>query len=130
MLAGERVSGSVDLPASPAGVPLGLFAAALGLTGVAAAAHVAFNAWGGPPSVNEALWALATVVYAAVVLGYLAKLARRRDIVAAEFRDAHARNFFAAACMATMTLGGGLAVSHPELTDDIGRWLWLVGAVG
>lgn len=65
-------------------VPAALFGAVLGLSGMGQAWRVAHRLWGLPAWIGEAILAVATVVWASLLLGYLVRVVRERAAVLAE----------------------------------------------
>lgn len=80
--------------ASLRNLPVNLFAAVMGLSGLALAWRFAHDSLGVPAVIGEGIGFLALAVFAIIAVGYVTKLLKHRDAVMAEFRHPVASNFF------------------------------------
>lgn len=117
-------------PSSPwlSRLPVALFASVLGTAGWAGAWRAAEQAWGWPVVVSPVLTALATLVFAALVLAYAAKWARHPQAVAGELKAVASLTFFP-----TISIGGNLVAAlwaHSSIpgVPALAEGLWLVCA--
>ena len=83
-------------------LPVSLFGAVMGLSGLALAWRLARVSLGAPAWVGESIGAFALVVFLLVSTGYLAKLARHPQAVLAEFRHPVAGSFFGTVVIAVL----------------------------
>lgn len=98
-------------------IPASFFGMVLGLSGLAGAWRQAALAWQLPAVIGEALTALATVVWAVLVLLYGLKWLVAREDALAEARHPVACCFIGLAGVATLLVAGGLApYSTPAAT--------------
>lgn len=113
-------------------LPVALFASVLGTAGWAGAWRVAEGAWGWPAqsswALSSLLTALATLVFAALVLAYAAKCLRHPQAVAAEFKAVPSVTFFP-----TISIGGNLVAAlwaHSSIpgVPAVAEALWLACA--
>lgn len=107
-------------------LPVNLFAAVMGVSGLSLAWREAGKVFEVPTAPGEALGWIAVAIYVAMASGYLAKLMRHPDKVAAEFSHPVMGNFFAMMTVATMLLSGFLRPYAPILSQG----MWLLGAGG
>ena len=106
-------------------LPVSLFGAALGVTGLGLAWREAVEALGAPAAIGEAILALSALVFAAQAGAYALKFARAPDAVRAEFADPVAINFFPIAGMVILLLAtAALPYSRPAA-----HALWLAGVI-
>ncbi len=80
--------------ASLRNLPVNLFAAVMGLSGLALAWRFAHDSLGVPAIIGEGIGLLALAVFATIAVGYVTKLLKHRDAVMAEFRHPVSSNFF------------------------------------
>lgn len=106
-------------------LPVSLFSAVMGLSGLALAWRAAAVPLRVPPVVGEAVGALAVGAFVLVAVAYLAKLARHPQAVRAEFNHPVAGNFFGTSLISLLLLS---AVIEPYAAGTA-RVLWMLGAV-
>jgi tellurite resistance protein len=106
-------------------LPVNLFAAVMGLSGLALAWRLAHASLGAPAFIGEAIGGVALVVFALLSAGYLAKLARHPDAVHAEFHHPVAGNFFGTIAISVLLLS---AVVEPY-SAGAAQGMWTVGVV-
>jgi len=111
--------------ASLRNLPVNLFAAVMGLSGLALAWRFAHYKLGAPAIVGEAIGGFALVVFFLLSLGYLAKLARHADAARAEFHHPVAGNFFGTIGISVLLLS---AVLEPYAAPAA-QSVWTVGVV-
>lgn len=112
-------------PASVRHLPVNLFAAVMGLSGLALAWRVAHALFGAPALVGEAIAALAVGVFVLLATAYLAKLVRHPGVVLAEYRHPVSGNFFGTIAISVLLLS---AVAQPY-SDAAAGALWTAGAL-
>lgn len=110
--------------ASVRNLPVSLFGAVMGLSGLAMAWRLA-PAWGAPRAVGEGIAVIAVLAFIVLTLAYLFKIARYRDAVRAEFSHPISGNFFGTVAIALLLLSGVVAPWHASL----GRGIWVLGTV-
>ncbi|WP_326538593.1 SLAC1 anion channel family protein [Pseudorhodoferax sp.] len=106
-------------------LPVNLFAAVMGLSGLAMAWRLAHGSLGAPALVGEAIAALAVAVFVLLCAGYLAKLARHPQAVQAEFQHPVSGNFFGTIAISLLLLS---AIAAPY-SAPAARALWTVGVL-
>ena len=107
-------------------LPVGLFAAVMGLTGLSVAWALAHGRYGAPPWTAQAIGLTACAAFVAVTAGYTAKALIAAPAVRAEFRHPIAGNLFGTPLISLLLLPIPLA----PLSLTFARLLWIVGAVG
>jgi tellurite resistance protein len=107
-------------------LPVGLFAAVMGLTGLGVAWTLAGARYGTPAWIGPALGAAAGVAFLAIAAGYAVKAVLAPHAVAAEFRHPIAGNLFGTPLISLLLLPIPLA----RLSLPLAQGLWLCGAVG
>ena len=110
-------------------LPVGLFGAVMGLTGLSVAWRLAEVRYGGPAWlgwVSPILGWVAVAAFVAILSGYGVKLATAFDAVRAEFRHPIAGNLFGTPLISLLLLPIPLA----PYSLAAARALWVVGAVG
>lgn len=111
--------------ASVRNLPVNLFAAVMGLSGLALAWRLAHDSLGAPAFIGEAIGALALGVFLLVSAAYLAKWAKYPDAVRAEFHHPVAGNFFGTIAISVLLLS---AVVEPY-SASAAQGAWTVGVV-
>jgi tellurite resistance protein len=111
--------------ASVRNLPVSLFAAVMGLSGLALAWRHAHRSLGAPAFVGEALGVLAAGVFVLLCAGYLAKWATHPQAVQAEFRHPVAGSFFGTVAISILLLS---ALVEPY-GAAAAQAVWTVGAV-
>jgi tellurite resistance protein len=112
--------------ASVRNLPVSLFGAVMGLSGLALAWRLAHASLGAPAFIGEAIGALALGVFVLISAGYLAKLVRHPDAVQAEFRHPVVGNFFGTIAISVLLLSGIVAPYSASAAHAI----WTVGVLG
>lgn len=109
--------------ASVRNLPVNLFAAVMGLSGLALAWRLAHGSLGAPAVIGEAIGALAFGVFVLLAAGYLAKLVKHPDAVRAEFHHPVAGNFFGTIAISVLLLS---SVAAPYSTGAA-QAAWALG---
>jgi tellurite resistance protein len=112
-------------PASLRNLPVNLFAAVIGLSGLALAWRVAHANLGAPRWVGEAIGAFAVAVFLLLSTGYLWKLARHPGAVHGEFHHPVAGNFFGTIVIALLLLSAVVA----PYSAPAAHCTWIVGVL-
>ena len=107
-------------------VPVPLFAAVMGLAGLALAWRRAALVWDLPAVIWHTLLGVAITVFVLVTGAYLAKLIRHPDAVLADLNHPIRMAFVPTITISLLLLATGLS----EVAPDLARVLWWVGAVG
>ena len=121
-----------DRPQGPGGwrqveaLPIGLFAATMGLAGLSIAWTLAHARYGVPLWLGKAIGLLACAAFVALAAGYAAKAVIAAPAVRAEFRHPIAGNLFGTPLISLLLLPIPLA----PLSLALARLLWIVGALG
>lgn len=106
-------------------LPVNLFAAVMGLSGLALGWRLAHTEFGAPRVVSDAIGLFATLVFVVLLLGYGAKVLRHPAAVKAEFNHPIAGNFFGTIAIALLLQSAVLGAYDSAL----GQALWVVGTV-
>ena len=106
-------------------LPVNLFAAVMGLSGLALAWRLAQGSLGAPAIVGEAIGLLAVGVFLLISVGYLVKLASHPGAVHAEFHHPVAGSFFGTIAISLLLLS---AIAAPYSTP-VAQGLWNVGVL-
>jgi tellurite resistance protein len=104
-------------------LPVNLFGAVMGLSGLALAWRLAHDSLGAPAFVGEAIAALALAAFVCIGLGYLAKAALHPQAVRAEFQHPVMGNFFGTIAISVLLLSA-LAAPYSAAAAHA---LWTVG---
>jgi tellurite resistance protein len=107
-------------------LPVGLFGAVMGLTGLSLAWRLAHDAFGAPAIVAQAIGALALVTFAVLAVAYGVKAAFGFATVRAEFAHPVGGNLFGTPLISLLLLPLLLA----DVSLALARFAWVVGAVG
>lgn len=107
-------------------LPVGLFGAVMGLTGLSVAWRLAQARYGAPEWIALAIAAVASIVFVAVLVGYAIKLVTAFGAVRGEFRHPIAGNLFGTILISLLLLP---IVLEPYV-HRFAQGLWAVGAVG
>ncbi len=107
-------------------LPIGLFAAVMGLTGLSIAWTLAHTRYGVPLWPGQAIGSVACAAFVVLAAGYAAKAAIAAPAVKAEFRHPIAGNLFGTPLISLLLLPIPLA----PLSLHLARLLWIVGALG
>lgn len=119
---------AASLPAPRSSVknlPVNLFGAVMGLSGLSMAWRGAGPVFGTSPAIGDAVGVVAVLAFLALAAGYLAKWLRYRDAVRAEFNHPVAGNFFGTITIAILLLSSVVGVHHQAL----GQAIWTLGTV-
>ena len=106
-------------------LPVNLFGAVMGLSGLALAWRLAHSSLGVPVVVGEAIGWFALGIFLLISLGYLVKLVRYPAAVLAEFNHPVAGNFFGTIAISILLLS---AVMEPY-NASAARIIWAVGVL-
>jgi tellurite resistance protein len=107
-------------------LPVNLFGAVMGLTGLSVAWRLAYVRYGVPDVIADTIGALAIAAFLAMAAAYTVKWLTSPDVVKAEFRHPIAGNLFGTIFVSLLLLPIILAT----VTLWAARLLWGVGAVG
>jgi tellurite resistance protein len=107
-------------------LPVSLFGAVMGLTGLSVAWRLAYVRYGVPDVIADTIGALAIAAFLAMAAAYTVKWLTAPDVVKAEFRHPIAGNLFGTIFVSLLLLPIILATA----TLWAARLLWGVGAVG
>jgi tellurite resistance protein len=110
--------------ASLRSLPVNLFGAVMGLSGLALAWRAAAGTYGLPALIGEAIGAFALLVFVVLGLAYLGKLALHFEAVAGEFRHPVLGNFFGTIPIAVLLLSAVLAPYGEALAEAF----WVAGS--
>lgn len=110
--------------ASTRNLPVSLFGAVMGLSGLAMAWRLA-KASGAPAWIGESIAVVAVLAFLTLSIGYLTKLARHGDAVRAEFAHPVSGNFFGTVAISLLLLSGVVSPWHA----GVGQVLWGIGSV-
>lgn len=127
---GAAIAAAVESPASSAKrkfeyLPVGLFGAVMGLTGLSAAWHLAQEHYGAPAWISAIIGGIAVAAFVAIGIGYLLKLATAPDAVRTEFKHPIAGNLFGTIPISLLLLPIILA----PIDLGLARAVWAIGAV-
>lgn len=123
----QAASSAAALPASRASIqnlPVNLFAAVMGLSGLALAWRIAAKAFGADIAIANSIGALAILAFLAIAAGYLVKLMRYPDTVRKEFAHPVSGNFFGTIAISLLLLSA-LVDSYSTALQQA---LWTLGA--
>ncbi|EAS49168.1 putative C4-dicarboxylate transporter/malic acid transport protein [Aurantimonas manganoxydans SI85-9A1] len=107
-------------------LPVGLFGSTMGLTGLSVAWRQAQIRYEAPPLIADTIGLVALLTFAALVIGYAAKVMTAPAAVVAEFRHPVAGNLFGTVFISLLLIPIVLAPYSLLLAQAI----WLIGAVG
>lgn len=107
-------------------LPIGLFAAVMGLTGLSVAWTMAHTRYGVPLWLGKSIGLMACAAFVALAAGYGTKAVIAAPAVKAEFRHPIAGNLFGTPLISLLLLPIPLA----PLSLTLARLLWIVGALG
>ncbi len=107
-------------------LPVGLFGAVMGLTGLSVAWRLAHARYGAPEWVALAIAAVAVAVFVLVVAGYAVKLVTAFGAVREEFRHPIAGNLFGTVLISLLLL----PIVLEPYAHRFAQSLWAVGAAG
>jgi tellurite resistance protein len=107
-------------------LPVGLFGAVMGLTGLALAWRLAHQAFGAPAVVGQVIGAIAVLTFVALAVAYGIKAAAGWSAVRAEFAHPVGGNLFGTPLISLLLLPLLLA----DVSLGLARLAWVLGAVG
>ena len=107
-------------------LPVGMFAAVMGLTGLSVAWTLAQSRYGAPAWLGETIGLIACAAFVAVAAGYATKAVIAPQAVRAEFRHPIAGNLFGTPLISLLLLPIPLA----RISLPLAQLLWVAGAVG
>lgn len=107
-------------------LPVGLFGAVMGLTGLSVAWQLAHARYGAPGWVALVIAAMAVVVFVLILAGYAVKLATAFGAVRGEFRHPIAGNLFGTVLISLLLL----PIVLEPYAHRLAQGLWVVGAAG
>ena len=107
-------------------LPVGLFGAVMGLTGLALAWRLAHQAFGAPAIVGQAIGAVAVITFVALAIAYGVKAAAGWSTVRAEFAHPVGGNLFGTPLISLLLLPFLLA----DISLGLARLAWVLGTVG
>ncbi|OON60083.1 C4-dicarboxylate ABC transporter [Massilia sp. KIM] len=123
----STASGSITpTPTTLAWLPIGMFGAVMGLSGLALAWKLAHRHFGLTPLVGQALGIAAVLAFVALVLAYGFKAAANPAAVRAEFEHPVAGKLFGTPLISLLLLPMLLA----DTSLALARLLWVLGALG
>ncbi|AWI88044.1 SLAC1 anion channel family protein [Methylorubrum aminovorans] len=128
-LTAQRASDQASLPGGwrqVEALPVGLFAAVMGLTGLSVAWTLAHARYGTPSWIGPSVGVVASVAFVTIAAGYAAKARIAPQAVRAEFRHPIAGNLFGAPLISLLLL----PIPLTPLSLALARVLWIVGAFG
>lgn len=106
-------------------LPVNLFGAVMGLSGLALGWRLATRSLGFGVQVADALSIFSSLVFLAITVAYLFKLVKHPDAVLAEFRHPIAGNFFGTITISLLLQSAVLG----HYFGQVGLVLWIVGTV-
>lgn len=104
-------------------LPVNLFAAVMGLSGLSLAWRQAEDSFGVPAVVANVCGIVAVATFLALGIGFLIKCARYPQTIRAEFRHPVSGNFYGTIAVAVLLLSSVIGTSGPRL----GQALWVAG---
>jgi tellurite resistance protein len=107
-------------------LPVGLFGAVMGLTGLALAWRLAHRAYGAPEVIGQAIGALAVLAFVVLAVAYGIKAAAGWSTVRAEFAHPVGGNLFGTPLISLLLLPLLLA----DTSLALARLAWVLGAAG
>lgn len=125
----ETAAAHAAIPTAPttlAYLPVGLFGAVMGLTGLSLAWRLAHQAFGAPAFVAQAIGGVALVTFVVLVVAYGIKAAAGFHAVRAEFAHPVAGNLFGTPLISLLLLPFLLA----DVSLALARLAWVLGAAG
>ncbi len=116
----------VPKAASIRNLPINLFAAVMGIAGLALAWRQAGHQFGVSLLISEALGALAVLVFLVLAAGYLAKTIKYPGVVIGEFRHPVVGNFYGTIVISILMLSSVVA----PLDQTLAEIVWTIGMIG
>jgi len=104
-------------------LPVNLFGAVMGLSGLSLAWNLAHRTLGVSSAIGQSVGLLALLVFIAMSLGYLAKLLKFPAAVKAEFVHPIAGNFFGTITIGTLLISSVLG----SYSATLQQWVWSIG---
>lgn len=121
----SAVRHSPSAAASIRNLPVNLFGAVMGLSGLALAWRLAHSSLGVPAWIGEGVGAFAVGVFLLLAWGYVTKLVKHPQAVLAEFQHPVSGNFFGTIAISLLLLS---AVAGPY-SPEAARAIWTVGVL-
>lgn len=110
-------------PASIRNLPVNLFGAVMGLSGLSLAWRLAARTLDTDPAIGEAIGVVAVIAFLLLAAGYLTKYARYPEAVIAEFRHPVAGNFFGTITISLLLLSSIVGA----YSATAGEVIWTLG---
>lgn len=107
-------------------LPIGLFGAIMGMTGLSLAWRLAHKIYGVPKWITEMIAVIALISFAVLFVGYMVKLVTAPKTVLAEFRHPIAGSLFGTFLISLLLTPMIMAPAYAPLA----RTVWVVGALG
>ncbi len=107
-------------------LPVGLFGAVMGLTGLSVAWRLAHERYGAPAWIGDTIAVIAIIAFVMIGLGYAVKLATAPAAVRAEFRHPIAGNLFGTIFISLLLLPIVIA----PIALRLAQAMWIIGAIG
>jgi tellurite resistance protein len=120
------VAAAPAVPTTLSYLPVGLFGAVMGLTGLALAWRHAHQAFGAPAVLGQATGAIAVITFVVLAVAYGIKAAAGWSTVRAEFSHPVGGNLFGTPLISLLLLPFLLA----DFSLALARLAWVLGAVG
>ncbi|MBH1392573.1 SLAC1 anion channel family protein [Stenotrophomonas maltophilia] len=127
-VSGNTAMGGLDAtPPKPSirNLPVSLFGAVMGLSGLSLAWRFAHQNFGAPQFLSSVIALISIVVFVLLVLGYLTKSVAYPDAVVAEFKHPVTSNFFGTFTIALLLLS---AIASP-VSEALSVGLWIAGVL-
>lgn len=106
-------------------LPVNLFGAVMGLSGLSLAWRLAATVFGLPTLIGEFIGLIAVLAFVILSVSYVYKFIQFPDKVLAEFHNPIIGNFFGTITIAILLIS---SVIHPYC-QGLSEWLWIVGAI-
>lgn len=106
-------------------LPVNLFGAVMGLSGLSLAWRGASKVFGTSPAIADVIGVVAVITFVALAIGYLAKWRLYPAAVKAEFNHPVAGNFFGTITIAILLLSSVVGV----YSETLGQVVWTIGSV-
>jgi len=106
-------------------LPVNLFGAVMGLSGLSLAWNLASRMLGVTSTIGEGIGMLAILVYLFLLLGYVAKWAKFPAAVKSEFSHPIAGNFFGTITIGTLLISAVLG----RYSAILQQWVWIAGVL-
>lgn len=107
-------------------LPVGLFGAVMGLTGLSVAWRLAHVRYGAPAWAADAVGGIAVITFVALTLAYAVKLITAPGAVSSEFKHPIAGNLFGTILISLLLL----PIIIVQFSQLLAQIIWCIGAVG